>query len=76
MSDVLYLSDGAIPDADGMTKLLTEGGEMMANLRIKKHDCHKNSYINDCFYLYLAISNHFYILIFYLVFPVHPIVSA
>ncbi len=42
VNDALYLSDAVVPDQNSVAKLLTDGGRMMADLRIKKHDSHKN----------------------------------
>ncbi len=43
VNDALILSDSLIPDPASVAKLLTEGGKMMAELRMKKHDHHKNT---------------------------------
>ncbi len=41
VNDALLLSDSLVPDQASVAKLLTDGGKMMADLRIKKHDHHK-----------------------------------
>jgi len=40
-NDALLLSDSLVPDQASVAKLLTDGGKMMADLRIKKHDHYK-----------------------------------
>ena len=41
VSDALHLSSGQSLPKECVEKLLTEGGKMMADLRMKKHDHHK-----------------------------------